>query len=85
MISEPSAARFQGEPERESAGFIEYQMKRAGADGLSIPAGVATGPNTENPVSPLSTGRLESGDIVTIGVGATWEGYSHARRDLVAV
>lgn len=29
--------------------------------------------------------RLESENMVMIGVGATREGYSHARRDLVVV
>jgi Xaa-Pro aminopeptidase len=65
-----------GMTEHELAAQLEYRMKRAGADGLAFPAAVASGPNTERPVSLPTDRRLQAGDLVMVDVGATWEGYA---------
>jgi Xaa-Pro aminopeptidase len=64
-----------GISELELAAFVEYEMKRGGADGFAFPASVASGPNTEKPVSLPGSRRLEPGDLVMLDVGATCEGY----------
>lgn len=65
-----------GTSEQELAASVEHHMKQAGADGLAFPASVASGPNTEKPVSLPTSRLLEPGDLVMVDVGATWEGYS---------
>ncbi|HEV3310810.1 MAG TPA: Xaa-Pro peptidase family protein [Chloroflexota bacterium] len=69
------AVTRRGTSERELAATLEYEMKRRGADGLAFPASVASGPNTEKPVSLPSDRRLEPGDLVMVDVGATYQGY----------
>ena len=65
-----------GATEAEIAALVEYRMKKAGADGFAFPASVASGANTEKPVSLATSKRLERGDLVMMDVGATWEGYA---------
>jgi len=65
-----------GATELELAALAEYHMKKAGAEGLAFPASIASGPNTEKPVSLPSARALQPGDLVMMDVGATWEGYS---------
>ena len=75
-ISSAMAQAGVGVAEAELGALLEYQMKKAGADGLAFPASVASGPNTEKPVSLPTSRRLEPGDLVMVDVGATWEGYA---------
>jgi Xaa-Pro aminopeptidase len=75
-ISSAMAEAGAGVTEADLAAVIEYRMKKAGADGLAFPASVASGPNTEKPVSLPTARRLERGDLVMVDAGATWEGYA---------
>jgi Xaa-Pro aminopeptidase len=65
-----------GVSERTLAAFLEHEMKRLGADGLAFPAAVASGPNTEKPVSLPTDRCLETGDLLMVDVGATFDGYA---------
>lgn len=73
---EATLARMQpGMTEREVALELEFNMRRGGADELSFPSIVASGPNSANPHAIPSERRLAAGDLVVIDFGARVNGY----------
>lgn len=64
-----------GKTEKEIAAQIEFEMLKKGADEKSFNTIIASGPNSWFPHAGATDRKLEEGDIVTIDMGATYEGY----------
>jgi Xaa-Pro aminopeptidase len=64
-----------GKPEKEIAAQIEFEMLKKGADEKSFNTIIASGPNSWFPHAGATDRKLEEGDIVTIDMGASYEGY----------
>ncbi|WP_425486277.1 M24 family metallopeptidase [Deinobacterium chartae] len=54
---------------------LEYHLRRAGASGPSFDFIVAGGPRSAMPHGVASERVLQDGDLVTIDMGAVWDGY----------
>lgn len=64
-----------GRTEREVARELERAMVERGADGLSFPTIVASGPNSAKPHAVPSDRAIAPGDPVVIDFGAAVDGY----------
>lgn len=64
-----------GALERDIALELEYQMRKAGAQGISFDTIVVTGVNSSKPHGVPGNTAIENGDFVTIDFGAVYEGY----------
>ncbi len=64
-----------GRSERDVALALDRAMLDAGADGLSFPTIVASGPNSAKPHARPSDRALAAGDLVVIDFGAAVDGY----------
>ncbi len=64
-----------GRTEREVARDLDRTMVDLGAEGLSFPTIVATGPNSAKPHATPSDRPLAPGDAVVIDFGAAVDGY----------
>jgi Xaa-Pro aminopeptidase len=64
-----------GISERDIALEIEFRLKRRGA-GLAFEPIVASGPRSALPHGRASDRVIETGDFVTIDMGALWHGYA---------
>lgn len=65
----------EGVEEREIAAEIEYRMRMKGAEDISFPTIVASGPNGSLPHARPGRRRIRAGDAVIIDYGAVVEGY----------
>ena len=64
-----------GKTEKEIAAYLEYCMRRLGADGLAFETIAASGPNSAKPHAVPSDRPLQQGDFFTMDYGALWGGY----------
>lgn len=64
-----------GKTEKEIAALIEYEMLKRGADEKSFNTIVASGSNSWYPHAGATDKKIHEGEIVTIDMGATFEGY----------
>ncbi len=64
-----------GMTEKELEAELIYRLYRAGAEGLSFPPIVVSGPNTSLPHGVAGDRKLASGDFVTMDFGVKLEGY----------
>jgi len=64
-----------GMTERALAGELEYQMRRAGADGLAFPTIVATDAHAARPHAKPGQRRLKRGSLLLVDFGARVDGY----------
>jgi len=64
-----------GLSEREVAAEVEYEMRKAGSDGVSFDTIVSSGPNSAFPHGGCGDRVIERGDLVIIDVGAKYRGY----------
>ena len=64
-----------GQSEREAALELEYFLRQAGADGVSFPSIVASGPNSAVPHAVPTDRRFEPGDFVLMDFGARYLDY----------
>lgn len=64
-----------GVSEREIAWKLEVFMREQGAESLSFPPIVASGPNGALPHARPSDKPLAAGEFVTMDFGCTWKGY----------
>ncbi|MGE3620038.1 MAG: M24 family metallopeptidase [Acidimicrobiia bacterium] len=64
-----------GPTERELARRLEAEMRRRGADDLSFPTIVASGPNGSRPHHEPTDRPIGPGELVTIDFGALVDGY----------
>lgn len=62
--------------EREVAALLEYEIKKAGAEGSAFPPIVAFGRRTSYPHSKPSSRSLKKGDLIKIDWGAIYRGYA---------
>ncbi|MEM3018437.1 MAG: Xaa-Pro peptidase family protein, partial [Candidatus Bathyarchaeia archaeon] len=64
-----------GTGENEIAGFIEYELRRKGAEGTATSTFVSSGSGTRAAHPPASTRRLNLGDMVIIDLHPRFKGY----------
>ena len=64
-----------GMTEREAALELEYQMQKAGSEGLSFPTLLIAGDRTSLPHGLPSEKTFNHGDLITIDFGAVVNGY----------
>jgi Xaa-Pro aminopeptidase len=64
-----------GMTEKEVEWEISRKMVELGADGLSFPTIVASGPNGSMPHAVASQRRIQRGELITIDMGARYKGY----------
>ncbi len=64
-----------GQTEREIAWKIETLAREGGAEGLSFPSIVASGPNSALPHATPTGRKIRGGEPVILDVGAKLEGY----------
>ena len=64
-----------GKTEKEIAAYLEYCMRRLGADGLAFETIAAGGPNSAKPHAVPGDRPLQQGDFFTMDYGALWDGY----------
>jgi Xaa-Pro dipeptidase len=64
-----------GMSERETAAIYQIELLQAGGEGLSFAPIVVSGPNSASPHAWPEERTLQPGDILTLDVGATWNGY----------
>ena len=62
--------------ERELSALLEYELKKAGAEGSAFNPIVAFGRKTSYPHSRPSSARLKKGDLIKIDCGAIYREYS---------
>ena len=74
-IESVTAALRPGMTEREVAWRLEIEMRQRGADGLSFPIIVASGPNGAMPHHRPSTRPVQAGETITIDMGCKVGGY----------
>jgi Xaa-Pro aminopeptidase len=68
--------RFVGRTERDLAWRVEQLFHEEGADGLSFPVIVATGPNGAQPHAVPGDRTVEPGHTVVVDAGALVDGYA---------
>ncbi|MCG8471711.1 MAG: Xaa-Pro peptidase family protein [Desulfobacterales bacterium] len=74
----------EGQTERQIAWQMEKEMRTRGADGLSFPTIVATGPNAALPHAVPGDRTVSAGEPVLIDWGARYNGYcSDSTRTLI--
>lgn len=64
-----------GKTERETAAFIDYQLKLKGADGNSFDTICVSGANTSLPHGVPTDKKFEKGDFITFDFGCRVNGY----------
>ena len=64
-----------GLSEREVAAEIEYEMRKAGSDGVSFDTIVSSGPNSAFPHGGCGDRVIKKDDLVIIDVGAKYRDY----------
>ena len=64
-----------GVTEREVAWRLEVAMREAGAEGLSFPIIVASGPNGAMPHHRAGEREIQAGETITIDMGCRLDGY----------
>ena len=64
-----------GKTEKEVAAYLEYCMRRLGADGLAFETIATGGPNSAKPHAVPGDRPLRQGDFFTMDYGAYWGGY----------
>ena len=64
-----------GHSEREVANALLRELFGVGAEGPSFEPIVASGPNGASPHAVPSERKLRAGDLVTLDLGAVWQGY----------
>ena len=64
-----------GMTEREIAIELEFQMRKAGASGLSFDTIVASGKRSSMPHGLASDKKVEAGDFITMDFGCVYQGY----------
>ncbi|HUH64974.1 MAG TPA: Xaa-Pro peptidase family protein, partial [Syntrophales bacterium] len=64
-----------GTKERDIAVELDYRMRRCGAEEMSFPTIVASGPNAAQPHAQPGLRAIEDGDLVIIDCGAAYSGY----------
>lgn len=74
-----------GKTEKEIAAYLEYCMRRLGADGLAFETIAASGPNSAKPHAVPSDRLLQQGDFFTMDYGALWGGYCSDMTRTVAI
>ena len=74
-----------GKTEKEIAAYLEYCMRRLGADGLAFETIAASGPNSAKPHAVPSDRPLQQGDFFTMDYGALWGGYGSDMTRTVAI
>lgn len=74
-----------GKTEKEIAAYLEYCMRRLGADGLAFETIAAGGPNSAMPHAVPGDRPLQQGDFFTMDYGAAWGGYCSDMTRTVAV
>ncbi|HHT01172.1 MAG TPA: aminopeptidase P family protein [Firmicutes bacterium] len=74
-----------GLTERELALAIEFRLRSAGASGLSFPTIVASGPRGALAHAEPTERQLVAGEMVTVDMGAVWQGYCSDLTRTVAI
>jgi len=64
-----------GLTEREVAAEIEYEMRKAGSDGVAFDTIVSSGPNSAFPHGECGDRVIRKGDLVVIDIGAKYRDY----------
>jgi len=64
-----------GVRETEVAGVGEFVMKQLGAHRLGFPTIVTSGDHSYTVIGPATTKKIASGEIVSLGLSPTWNGY----------
>jgi Xaa-Pro dipeptidase len=64
-----------GRTESGLAAEVEYIMKEKGSEKPAFDTIIASGPRSWYPHGTATTREIQDGDIVTVDLGATWEGY----------
>ena len=65
----------EGMTEKELEAELIYRLYRAGAQGLSFPPIVVSGPNTSMPHGVAGNRKIVSGDFITMDFGIKLQGY----------
>ncbi|MBE6933168.1 MAG: aminopeptidase P family protein [Ruminococcaceae bacterium] len=65
----------EGMTEKELEAELIYRLYRAGAEGLSFPPIVVSGPNTSMPHGVAGTRKIIPGDFITMDFGIKLQGY----------
>lgn len=65
----------EGMTEKELEAELIYRLYRAGAEGLSFPPIVVSGPNTSMPHGVAGSRKLSTGDFITMDFGVKLGGY----------
>lgn len=64
-----------GMTEREVAGLLEFEMRKAGSKGTPFETIVASGPRAAMPHGRASNKKIQHGELVIIDFGAYYNGY----------
>jgi len=64
-----------GLTERDVAAEIEYEMRKAGSDGVAFDTIVSSGPNSAFPHGGCGDRIIKKGDLVVIDIGAKYRDY----------
>ena len=75
VFSELLTVIHAGMTEKELEAELIYRLYRAGAEGLSFPPIVVSGPNSSMPHGVAGNRRLAPGDFITMDFGVTYRGY----------
>jgi Xaa-Pro aminopeptidase len=65
-----------GRYEYELQAAFEYAVRRGGAEAVSFPSIIGSGPNSLIPHYDANERRIEKGDVVVMDVGAEFHGYA---------
>ncbi|MBL4700692.1 MAG: aminopeptidase P family protein [Phycisphaeraceae bacterium] len=74
-----------GMTESQIAAYLEYQMRRLGADGSSFPSIVAADANASLPHAIPGSKKVRKGGIILIDWGAKFKGYCSDLTRVVAI
>ena len=74
-----------GKTEKEIAAYLEYTMKRLGAENLAFDSIVVGGPNSALPHGIPGERPIQKGDFLTLDFGAKYDGYCSDMTRTVAV
>jgi len=74
-----------GVKEKDLAIELDFLMRRCGAEQVSFPTIVASGPNSAQPHAQPGSRAIENGDIVIIDCGAVYCGYHSDETSTFAV
>jgi Xaa-Pro aminopeptidase len=64
-----------GVPEHQVAAEASYTMRKEGAQDYAFPFIVASGPRTAYPHAGITDRKIRKGDLVTVDMGARYQGY----------